>query len=118
MTPFSIGTVLGTVANPRCVRVRHTMDHDDNREPFEHRHFTVSELATMWRLSNEFVRQLVEAEPGVTEWVRQRPGARRYRVFRVPQSVAERLYTRALSRAVRQAERFRTKTRRHGSSTS
>lgn len=53
----------------------------------------------MWKLSPEFVRQLVEVEPGVTEWVRQRPGARRYRVLRVPASVARRLYTRALSRA-------------------
>ena len=71
----------------------------DNLQPFEERHFTVSELARTWRLSAEFVRQLVEAEPGVTEWVRQRPGARRYRVLRVPESVARRLYTRALSQA-------------------
>ena len=72
--------------------------NDDDREPFEQRHFTVGELATMWNLSGEFVRQLVENEPGVTEWVRQRPGARRYRVLRVPRSVARRLYARALSR--------------------
>lgn len=76
------------------------MDHrDDDREPFEQRHFTVGELAAMWNLSSEFVRQLVEKEPGVTEWVRQRPGARRYRVLRVPESVARRLYAQALSRA-------------------
>lgn len=71
---------------------------DDEREAFEQRHFTVGELAAMWNLSSEFVRQLVEKEPGVTEWVRQRPGARRYRVLRIPQSVAQRLYARALSR--------------------
>lgn len=71
---------------------------DDERQAFEQRHFTVGELAAMWNLSSEFVRQLVEKEPGVTEWVRQRPGARRYRVLRVPQSVAQRLYARALSR--------------------
>jgi hypothetical protein len=53
----------------------------------------------MWRLSEEFVRQIVKDEPGVTEWVRQQPGRRRYRVLRIPQSVAERLYHRAQARA-------------------
>ena len=74
---------------------------------FEERHYTVSELADMWKLSTEFVRQIVRGEPGVTEWVRQAPGRRRYRVLRVPQSVAERLYRRALSRAEREAPAIR-----------
>lgn len=51
---------------------------------FEERHFTIAEVAAMWNLSDEFVRQLVRDEPGVTEWVRQRPGRRRYRVLRIP----------------------------------
>jgi hypothetical protein len=68
-------------------------------EPFAERHYTVAELATMWNLSSEFVRQIVQHEPGVTEWVRQQPGRRRYRVLRVPQSVAERVYRRALGKA-------------------
>lgn len=75
------------------------MEANERREPFEERHFTVPELASMWRLSREFVRQVVQHEPGVTEWVRQQPGRRRYRVLRVPQSVAERLYNRALGKA-------------------
>jgi hypothetical protein len=75
------------------------MEAKDRHEPFAERHFTVPELATMWRLSREFVRQVVQHEPGVTEWVRQEPGRRRYRVLRVPQSVAERLYNRALGKA-------------------
>lgn len=75
------------------------MEANERREPFEERHFTVPELADMWRLSREFVRQVVQNEPGVTEWVRQQPGRRRYRVLRVPQSVAERLYNRALGKA-------------------
>lgn len=57
------------------------------------------ELAEMWSLSREFVRQVVQGEPGVTEWVHQQPGRRRYRVLRVPKSVAERLYNRALGKA-------------------
>jgi hypothetical protein len=75
------------------------MEANERRERFEERHFTVPELAAMWRLSREFVRQVVQHEPGVTEWVRQEPGRRRYRVLRVPQSVAERLYNRALGKA-------------------
>lgn len=75
------------------------METNERREPFEERHFTVPELADMWKLSREFVRQVVQHEPGVTEWVRQQPGRRRYRVLRVPQSVAERLYNRALGKA-------------------
>ena len=73
-------------------------------EPFAERHYTINELASMWRLSGEFVRQLVQHEPGVTEWVRQQPGRRRYRVLRVPQSVAERVYRRALSKAAGERE--------------
>lgn len=68
-------------------------------EPFAERHYTVNELASMWRLSGEFVRQLIQHEPGVTEWVRQQPGRRRYRVLRIPQSVAERVYRRAMGKA-------------------
>ncbi len=75
------------------------MQANERCEPFEERHFTVPELAERWNLSREFVRQVVQGEPGVTEWVRQQPGRRRYRVLRVPQSVAERLYNRALGRA-------------------
>ena len=74
------------------------MNGSDNVPRIEERHYTINELAAMWNFSVEFVRQLVQHEPGVTEWVRQRPGRRRYRVIRVPQSVAERLYRRALER--------------------
>lgn len=80
------------------------MESNERREQFEERHFTVPELASMWRLSREFVRQVVQHEPGVTEWVRQEPGRRRYRVLRVPQSVAERLYHRALGRAEEESD--------------
>ena len=73
----------------------------DNLTPLEERHYTVVELAKMWNFSTEFVRQIVRGEQGVTEWVRQQPGRRRYSVIRVPQSVAERLYRRALGRAER-----------------
>ena len=69
-----------------------------NINSFDERHFTINELSKM-RFLVEFVRQIVRDEPGVSEWVRQQAGRRRYRVLRVPQSVVERLYRRALTRA-------------------
>jgi hypothetical protein len=81
-----------------------TTEQQEVTEPFAERHYTINELAAMWSLSGEFVRQLVQHEPGVTEWVRQKPGRRRYRVLRVPRSVAERVYRRALSKASREAQ--------------
>jgi hypothetical protein len=75
------------------------MATSESASQFEERHYTIAELAEMWKFSTEFVRQIVRGEPGVTEWVRQQPGRRRYSVIRVPQSVAERLYRRALARA-------------------
>ena len=75
--------------------------------PFEERHFTIYELSKMWHFSAEFVRQIVKDEPGVTEWVRQQPGKRRYRVLRVPQSVVERLYRRAQARVEGELSRVR-----------
>lgn len=74
------------------------MTPSENTNPLEERHYTIAELAKMWNFSTEFVRQIVRGEPGVTEWVRQQPGRRRYSVLRIPRSVAARLYTRALAR--------------------
>ena len=68
---------------PGASSSRSIMEANERREPFEERHFTVPELASKWRLSREFVRQVVKHEAGVTEWVRQQPGRRRYRVLRV-----------------------------------
>ena len=82
------------------------IDSGDITEPFAERHYTVGELAAMWNLSSEFVRQIVQHEPGVTEWVRQQPGRRRYRVLRVPHSVAERVYRRAIGKAREEVRRL------------
>ena len=73
-----------------------TSEQQEIIEPFAERHYTVKDLAAMWRLSSEFVRQIVQHEQGVSEWVRQRPGRRRYRVLRIPQSVVERVFRRAV----------------------
>jgi hypothetical protein len=89
---------------------RKVMSGSDNQNQFAEPHSTIAELADMWKFSTEFVRQIVRGEPGVTECVRQQPGRRRYRVIRVPASVVERVYRRALTRAEQEsapARRFR-----------
>ena len=58
------------------------------------RHYSVDELATVWGVSDDFVRRLFLHEPGVVVFFRYRPGKRTYRILRIPQSVAERVHRR------------------------
>ena len=71
----------------------------DDPMALEERHYSVQQLADAWNLSGDFVRRLFRDEPGVTEWVQQARGKRRYRVLRIPESVAARVYRRALAAA-------------------
>ena len=58
------------------------------------RHYSVDELATMWGMSDDFVRRLFRHEPGVVVFFKYRPGKRTYRVVRIPESVADRVHRR------------------------
>lgn len=58
------------------------------------RHFSVEELAELWKISDDFVRRLFLKEPGVVVFWRQRPGRRVYRTLRIPESVALRVHRR------------------------
>lgn len=58
------------------------------------RHYSVDELASIWGVSDDFVRRLFLREPGVVVFVRHRPGKRTYRVLRIPESVAHRVHYR------------------------
>lgn len=57
-------------------------------------HFSVEELAELWKISDDFVRRLFLKEPGVVVFWRQRPGRRVYRTLRIPESVALRVHRR------------------------
>jgi hypothetical protein len=61
------------------------------------RHFTPAELGKLWGLSAETIRALFEREPGVLIVSTTEPGKRRYRTFRIPQRIAERVHTRLSS---------------------
>lgn len=60
------------------------------------RHFSVEELAELWRVSPDFTRRLFLTEPGVVVFHRARPGRRVYRTLRIPESVAERVHRRMI----------------------
>jgi hypothetical protein len=61
------------------------------------RHYSVDELASLWGMSDDFVRRLFRDEPGVVVFFKHRPGRRTYRTVRIPASVANRIH-RGLSR--------------------
>jgi hypothetical protein len=63
------------------------------------RHYAVAEIAEIWNLSSDKVRQLFENEPGVLTIGRSNPRKRRYLTLRIPESVVERVYLRFSSKA-------------------
>lgn len=64
--------------------------------PCHERHFCVREIAQMWRLSDNIVRRIFEAEPGVLSIgeARSTGRRRRYLTLRIPQAVLERVHSR------------------------
>lgn len=64
--------------------------------PATERHYSASELATLWNLSADTVRRLFEHEPGVLV-IGTEPGKysrRRYTTLRIPESVVQRVHRR------------------------
>jgi hypothetical protein len=62
--------------------------------PALEKHYTPEALGGLWGLSPDTVRRMIEREPGVLVVTNERRGARRYRTFRIPESVALRLHHR------------------------
>jgi hypothetical protein len=59
------------------------------------RHYAVTEIAEIWHLSTDKVRDLFENEPGVLVIGQQNSRRkRRYVTLRIPQSVIERVHAR------------------------
>jgi hypothetical protein len=66
----------------------------ENTAPVE-RHYAVAEIAGMWNLSTDKVRELFENEPGVIVLGERNPRhKRRYITLRIPHSVVERVHAR------------------------
>jgi hypothetical protein len=68
------------------------LEHDDQ---MAEKHFTPQELAEMWQVSIQTIRQIFESEEGVLKIGRDGTRTRRrYKTLRIPESVAERVHTR------------------------
>jgi hypothetical protein len=66
------------------------------------RHYAVTEIAEMWNLSVDKVRELFGEEPGVLVIGEQdRRHKRRYVTLRIPRSVVERVHLRLSSKGLR-----------------
>jgi hypothetical protein len=66
------------------------------------RHYSVDEVAEMWHLSPDKVRDLFEQEPGVLVIGDPFPRhKRRYRTLRIPQTVLNRVHSRLAVRPMR-----------------
>ncbi len=63
------------------------------------RHYAVTEIAEMWNLSADKVRELFKNEPGVLVIGERNPRhKRRYVTLRIPHSVLERVHHRLSSK--------------------
>jgi hypothetical protein len=63
------------------------------------RHYAVVEIAQLWNLSTDKVRELFENEPGVLVIGERSPRhKRRYVTLRIPQTVLERVHSRLSSK--------------------
>jgi hypothetical protein len=58
------------------------------------RHYNVKEVAALWKLSCDTVREMFINEPDVTVIGRQRAHKRHYRTLRIPESVVIRVHRR------------------------
>ena len=57
------------------------------------KHYTVSELAELWNLSENTIRRIFENEPGVLKWgSREGRFKRRYTTLRIPETVLLRVH--------------------------
>ena len=63
---------------------------------YAERHFSVQEIAGLWGLGVDKVRELFEKEPGVVVLCDEVLGRRkrRYRTLRIPESVVQRVHRR------------------------
>jgi hypothetical protein len=70
--------------------------HAGEQQPRMHeRHYSPAELAELWKLSADTVRRMFENESGVPVFENPvRSSSRRSRTFRIPKSVAQRVYSR------------------------
>jgi hypothetical protein len=92
-----------------CLRLQHIhskrMNHSNNTtqpscqdHAFE-RHFSVAEVAELWKLNQTTIRRIFRDEPGVLKFGSQETRFKRgYMTLKIPESVLQRVHTRLRSR--------------------
>jgi hypothetical protein len=76
-------------------RIHARLSNSDS--PFDQVHYRIGDPARRWALGREKVRLLVKDEPGVMRFRQGRKNA--HTMYSVPESVAQRIYTRLLNAA-------------------
>jgi len=77
------------------------IEQQENVVPAE-RHYAVVEVAELWNLSPDKVRELFEHEPGVLVIGDRNPRhKRRYLTLRIPQTVLQRVHNRLAAKPTR-----------------
>lgn len=73
-----------------------TIDQMANAPDYAVRHYSPAEIAELWCLSVDSVRNIFEKEPGVLVLGNQQPrrGKRSYTTLRIPAHVVERVHQR------------------------
>lgn len=70
-------------------------DIGESHISIEEKHFTPQELAELWSVSVQTIREIFEREEGVLKIGRDGTRTRRrYKTLRIPESVVERVHTR------------------------
>lgn len=75
------------------IRHERTTDSTENAKIPVEKHYSVSELATIWKLSENTIRRMFEGEPGVIRWgAAESRFRRRYTTLRIPETVVLRVH--------------------------
>jgi hypothetical protein len=64
-------------------------------------HYTVQQLAKIWRLSEDKIRGLFDKEEGVVRITERKKGVRQYVTLRIPESIAQRVYKKLTNCIIR-----------------
>ena len=68
---------------------------DDLQVPALEKHYSVTEIAKLWGLSENTIRRMFMGEPGVVEWGGEETRFKRaYKTMRIPESVLQRVHRR------------------------
>ena len=90
--------MIGTAASEKLKRSKKFREWEPARyksDGFSEKHFEPAELATLWGVSLQTIREMFRHEPGVLKIGKDGTRLRRgYKTLRIPQSVAERVHTR------------------------